>query len=236
MVYYAAIIHYFGNGRKFRGDWCFKDGYITFKDLMDVYMENYRGHILTVISDCSYSGKWVKACYEFLDEQGIGPCGHCAIEKGVLLKVYSSCTPNQRASTLAFSLRGMFLDKNAGIIKFRTDYYKIGEQQNVFGRDFTTMLCGKKVDEECTLDINTTWKIKQEANRVYRIRGKDRGKPAWYYILLVDDEDTITAFEEALKDDRIDLENYGEILESGYGEEPPNEVTDRVQKKYHIKT
>ena len=118
-------------------------------------MENYRGHILTVISDCSYSGKWVKESYEFLDEQRIGPCGHCAIEKGVLLKVFASCAPNQRASTLAFSLRGMFLDKNIGTIRFQNDSYKIGEQQNKFGRDFTTMLCGKKVDEECALDILT---------------------------------------------------------------------------------
>ena len=204
------------------------------QDLMDVYMENYRGHILTVISDCSHSGNWVNQCYEFLDEQGVGPCGHCAIEKGVLLKVITSCTPNQRASTLAFSLRGMYLDKNMGRIKSQKDYYKVGEHQNLIGRDFTTMLCGKKVDEACAVDVATTWKNRRAAERLRLLHGEDCGKSTWCYFMLVDDEDTIAAYKEALnqQDDGINVENYGQILESGYGEEPPNEVTDRIQRMY----
>ena len=66
------------------------------------------------------------------------------------------------------------------------------------------------------------------------MRGEDRGKPAWHYLLLVDDEDTITAFEEAIIGGNLDVTNYGQILESGFGEDPPNEVTDRIHKKYHI--
>ena len=113
------MIHYFGNGRKFRGDWCFSDGYITFQDLMDVYMETYRGRVLTVVGDCSHSGSWVKQCYQFMDGQGIIPCGHHAIEKGVLVKVFASCKSHQRANVLGYSLNCMFNDKNVGCTKFR---------------------------------------------------------------------------------------------------------------------
>ena len=66
------------------------------------------------------------------------------------------------------------------------------------------------------------------------IKGKDRGRSAWYYVLLFDDEETIKTFEEKLQEDIIDLTRYGQILKSGYGENPPNEVTDLVQKKYCI--
>ena len=148
----AAVVHYYGNGRRFKGDWCFKDGYITFRDMMEVYMEHYRGRVLTIISDCSYSGSWVKECYDFMDDLGVSPCGHCAIKKGILLKVFGSCKPNEMAATLCYNLRAVFLDKNAKQILHRGG--KIGEKQNAYGKDFTTMSCGKKVDEPCATPPN----------------------------------------------------------------------------------
>ena len=233
MHVHAAIIHYFGNARKLRGDWCFKDGFITFKDLMEVYMENYRGRILTIVSDCSYSGNWVKECYEFMDGQGVGPCGHYAIEKGILLKVFGSCKANETAATLGYSVRCIFFDKNTNDTLHRVGW-KIGEKQNSYGRDFTTMLCGKKVDEQCGVNVSATWRLKDEASRVHLVRGKDHGKPAWHYVLLVDDEDTIELFKETLKSGTVDVTNYGQVMESGWGKDPPNEVTDKIEKKYYL--
>ena len=228
----AVVIYYFGNGRKFRGDWCFSDGFITFQDMMDVYMETYRGHVLTIVSDCSYSGNWVKQSYEFMDGLGISPCGHHAIEKGILLKVVASCRPTQRASVLGFSLHCMTIDKNHFRIRHQSKL--IRKKQLPIGPDFTQMLCGRKVTEPCARDTSVTWETQSESERIYRVKGKDKERSAWYYILVVDDDETICKFLEALEDETIDLENYGQILYSGFGEEPPNEVTEKLHKKYNI--
>ena len=228
------MIHYFGNGRKFRGDWCFSDGYITFQDLMDVYMETYRGRVLTIVSDCSHSGSWVKQCYEFFEGQGIIPCGHHAVKKGILLKVFTSCRQNDTASVLRFSMQCIFVNKNTGGNINYNIPKKIGKMQQSSGKDFTTMLCVKKVDEECVRDSSMTWEMESESDRIYLVKGTDKGRDAWYYVLLFDDEENISNFKEALQDKIINLEKYGKILHSGFGKEPPNEVTEKLHKKYNI--
>ena len=165
-----------------------------------------------------------------MDDLGVGPCGHCAIKKGILLKVFGSCKPNEMAATLCYNIRSVFLDKNAKKILHRGG--KIGEKQNAYGKDFTIMSCGKKVDEPCALPPNQTWQEVNEASRVYLVRGKDRGKPAWHYVLLVDDEDTIDLFKEKIASGTVDVANYGQLLESGWGADPPNEVVDKIQKRF----
>ncbi len=48
----------------------------------------------------------------------------------------------------------------------------------------------------------------------------------------MDDEETVRAFKAALEDDTIHLHRYGQILKSGWGKIPPNEVTDEIEKQY----
>ena len=198
-------------------------------------MENYRGHILTVVSDCSHSGNWVRECYKFMDEQGVGPCGHCAIKKGILVKCYASCRPMEVAMTLGFSVRAVMFDKNSKEVMYRTGNCRIDEKQVTSGEDFTRITCGKAVDEQCGLDANLTWEIKNEGNRVYLVRGKDRGKPAWHYVLLVDDEETIDVFEQTVASGTVDVANFGQVLYSGWGTDPPNEIADKIYNKYYNK-
>ena len=59
---------------------------------MQLYLQNayFKGRVLTISTDCSYSGCWVKEAMTFMDDQGVGPCGHAAKEKGILVKVYAS--------------------------------------------------------------------------------------------------------------------------------------------------
>ena len=76
---------------------------------MDLYMScnSFQGKVLTIVSDCSYSGSWVREAMAFLDEQGVGPCGHVAKEKGILIKVYTSCLVDEVPAELAFSTYGV---------------------------------------------------------------------------------------------------------------------------------
>ena len=71
-----ALIWYTGHGEKATGNWCFKVGVISFEDLFALYMDHFRGKVLTLVCDCSYSGSWVEQCAMKLDEIGIPSCGH----------------------------------------------------------------------------------------------------------------------------------------------------------------
>ena len=101
----TAVIHYYGNGRRNTGDWCFRDGFITFRDIADLYIKHSCCRPLTIVSDCCYSASWETECAKFLDEQGVRPCGHLATEKGILLKLYTPCRAHQSAVRLCYATK-----------------------------------------------------------------------------------------------------------------------------------
>ena len=98
--------------RRNTGDWCFRDGFITFRDIADLYMKHSRGQVLCLVPDCHSSGYWVVECAKFLDEQGVRPCGHSAREKGILLKVYASCKTGQDTAELCYTLQAMEVESD----------------------------------------------------------------------------------------------------------------------------
>ena len=67
---------------------------------------------------------------------------------------------------------------------------------------------------------------------VYLVRGKDGDKPAWHFILVdkVKEDD----FNAKVATGTIDVADYGQIICSGWGENPPAEkkkwVGDRFDK------
>ena len=151
-----VILHYYGNGRRNTGDWHFKDGFIAFRDIADLYMKHRRGRLLTIITDCHSSGQWVMECAKFLDEQGVKPCGHSARKKGILLKVLASCQPGQDSAELAYTTQGMYLGEDGHIRRpFKTK--QLRAEQHMFGVDFTKFRCGKKEEEKCSIASDATW-------------------------------------------------------------------------------
>ena len=73
---------------------------------------------------------------------------------------------------------------------------------------------------------------KMQAELIYLVKGIDAGRNAWYYVLV--DRLKLQLFLKALNDDIIHLENYGKILYSAYGDEPPAEITGRLKEEYGI--
>ena len=67
----SVIVTYFGPGKRSTGVWCFEDGFISFRDIAELYMNHFRGRVLTIHSDCSYAGHWARQLQTFLDEQGV---------------------------------------------------------------------------------------------------------------------------------------------------------------------
>ncbi len=66
------------------------------------------------------------------------------------------------------------------------------------------------------------------------VRGKNRGCQAWHYVLLVDDEETIQTFLTKWKSGSLDVADYGQVLKSGWGEDPPEETKKWIEENYFI--
>ncbi len=73
---------------------------------------------------------------------------------------------------------------------------------------------------------------KMQAELIYLVKGIDAGRNAWYYVLV--DRLKVQLFLKALNDEIIHLENYGKILHSAYGDEPPEDITVSLKEEYGI--
>ena len=231
-------IHYIGPGKQRAGDWCFQDGFITFSDIAKIYLKHSEGKVLTIHSDCSYAGCWIKALAQFLDDNNVRPCGHSAKDRGILLKVSTSCKTNEVAHQLAYSLRGTHTDKNTGAFSAGPPGKEVGNAQHIQMIDATKIHCkNKEIKAECALSPGVTWLKWRKSKRVFLVRGHDNGRPAWRYLLLVDDDDIIDQFKEQTQGANagrhtLNCSKYGQVLKSGYGEEPPNDVKEWIDKNY----
>ena len=156
LLYYPVVLYYIGAGRRGTGDWCFEDGFITFRDISQLYLgasHNFKGRILTIVTDCSYSGCWVRDCMEFLDEQGIQPCGHKAREKGMIIKVYASCKSNERPTEYHYIMNGTRNVANTGVMRCMTSKLLTD------CIDSSHLYCNSKtIDDPCTLPPDLTWR------------------------------------------------------------------------------
>ena len=216
------ILHYYGNGRRNTGDWSFRDGFITFRDIADLYMKHSRGRGLAIITDCHSSGRWVSECAKFLDGQGVKPCGHSAREKGILLKVLASCQAGQDSAELAYTTRAMKLNEGGYVYHYSGE---LSAKQKTFGVDFTKVRCGEGKEERCSVASSAVWSKASDVinHRQFVVRAEDRGRPAWYMVLLHDDAENIKAFHEAIASGTIVVADYGLIVKSGWGKDPSPE-------------
>ena len=66
---------------------------------------------------------------------------------------------------------------------------------------------------------------------IHLVRATDKtGRRAWYFVLAPHDKIKLVANHTG--DDLIDLVRYGQILISGYGEEPTEEAKQFLKEKY----
>ena len=154
---HLAIIWYTGHGEKNTGNWCFKDGVITFQDIFGLYMDYYRGKRLTIQSDCSYSGNWIKDCVKILDDLGIPSCGHYTREQGILLRLFCSCGANEEATALCYITEAHEFDEINKMIITYTDK-KLSSGQTTKWGDFRKIRCSQTTTEKCQIDTTCTWK------------------------------------------------------------------------------
>lgn len=66
---------------------------------------------------------------------------------------------------------------------------------------------------------------------VYLVRGKDQGRPAWHYV-HVRDKQTLPLFLKQVDTGTVDVSQFGEVLYSGWGQDPPEDIVKKIEEKY----
>ena len=231
MLHYisTALIHYLGHSEKGTGNWCFKDGTISFQEIFNLYRKYCAGKVLSLISDCCYSGHWVRECAKTLDSLRIPPCGHRARENGALVKVFASCQPDEEAGEPCYSNDAMKIRDDGS----QTAYAKQLTQQKSMRFDSTRLVCCKGPESSCpkTTFQHLKWEdaVDQSMN-VQKIKRKEGGRDMWYCIML---HQAGEAYREAFisnftKNSTLRLRDWGYVLESGEGANIPQDVKDKV--------
>ena len=164
-----------------------------------------------------------------LDDMGIPPCGHPMLEQGILLKLWASCHSSEQATYMQYVQEGLRI-ANDGVL-YRS-WSSVGEFQNLLYLHTTQSTCPSTDLNVCKLDLESfslEWqhRAKSLGPLVYLVRGKDKDKPAWYYVLV--EEDKLNMFKNELSSEIIHLLQYGVILKSGWGEDPPEEVESALK-------
>ncbi|XP_013380832.1 ankyrin-2-like [Lingula anatina] len=65
---------------------------------------------------------------------------------------------------------------------------------------------------------------------VYKVWGKDRERPACHYVLVK--RKLFADFSVKLNVTILDVEDYGKVLHSGWGKEPPDDIVKKIQETY----
>ncbi|MDM8335468.1 hypothetical protein [Wolbachia pipientis] len=73
---------------------------------------------------------------------------------------------------------------------------------------------------------------RSRSDLIYLVRGKDRGRSAWHYVLV--DKDKREMFLAKSRTGSMDVADYGEILYSGWGEDPPQEIVDKINEEFGL--
>ena len=126
-------------------------------------------------------------------------------------------------------------DKNTGSFSVNI-YMEIAEGQHVPASISTTrIVCrdGATFEDPCSLPDDYTWHKWSIDHRVWLLKGEYQGQPAWKYIFLVDDDETMEAFFHSIWNEiPIDVEDYGQVLRAGIGQDSPVEVRQSIVEDY----
>ena len=129
------------------------------------------------------------------------------------------CTASQGCSLTAELLIEKVSNVNLRNKRGRTPLYIAVKNQH---EQLIKMLLEHKADVSMGYSEDTE-------ERIYLVRGKDRGKPAWNYVLV--DKHLLGLFLKKTNGGALDVEKFGTVLRSGWGENPPAGTIDQILKE-----
>ena len=133
------------------------------------------------------------------------------------------CTPFHYAASMGCNLTELLIEKvnnvNLRTKKGRTPLYfavKNKHEQHI------------KLLLEHKADVSMGYS-EDSKERIYLVRGKDRGKPAWHYVLV--DKHLLGLFLKKTKGGSLDVKDFGTVLRSGWGQDPSAGTIDQILKE-----
>lgn len=172
-----------------------------------------------------------------MDESNIPACGHHARNNKILIKIIASCQHNKEATALAFIKEGLSFDEVEKGIMHCPDSRVLKSGQKTSGIDFRAIRCDKESDEICEIQCNEskyTWSdcVSGKLELIYTVSGTNEDQESVWHCVLIDEE-KVSAFTEAVAaGDDIDVQEYGEVLESGSGLEPPATLYQELELRF----
>ena len=61
---------------------------------------------------------------------------------------------------------------------------------------------------------------------LFTVRREDRGCNAWHIVLV--ERELLESFHEKLASGNIDVANYGYVIKSGWGKNPPDDIIKKI--------
>ena len=77
-------------------------------------------------------------------------------------------------------------------------------------------------------DVTIGYK-ENSTDRIYRVRGKDKGRAAWHYVLVK--KHLLGLFLKRTRGGSLDVADFGDVLGSGWGKDPPEGTRDKILKE-----
>ena len=74
--------------------------------------------------------------------------------------------------------------------------------------------------------------ISSEGGEVRYVTATENGRPAWYFVRLFPER--YAEYKRALKSASFSLNQFGEVLECGWGEEAPEDILQEMQKLHNV--
>ena len=81
-------------------------------------------------------------------------------------------------------------------------------------------------------DVTIGYK-EMSTGRLYLVRGKDKGRAAWHYVLVK--KHLLAIFLKRTNGGRLDVADFGDVLGSGWGKNPPKGTRDKILKECDFK-
>jgi len=81
---------------------------------------------------------------------------------------------------------------------------------------------------ESNADVNMRY-IQDPKERVYIVRGKDKGRPTWYCVMV--EKSLLGSFLKRTSGGRLDVADFGTVLKSGWGENPSDSTREEMSNK-----
>ena len=176
---------------------------------------------MELVSDCSYSGKWRTCLENYLEREGVQPCGHSARASGIQLYLAVSCRDYEIPHQFFFSAQACYNDKNTREIAIGR---RMDENQHSDVIIATMLNCGAdNFHAPCLLADNFTWQKWHMSRNLFLYKNQE-----WKLFLVIDDERII----DKLRSGQLHARDYGELIRSGEGERPSDEDKIWINTNY----